>query len=207
MDRSEDSGETMMILSSSDGWQIRTLIDDGSAKQGGSLSDQLRSSLGLDQESFEILVIGVALAILILGMVTLVGLSAQGVRWAGRRGSIDQDANVVMEDDVVDLVGEADLSIDSDEVEIVHEEADVIGVSGRESRRSRREKRSSEEGELLGSGGSDTIEPVLEIPSPDSPVLVPAAGHVTCQGCRSRFVTEPGVMSMKCPVCGTKVSL
>ena len=196
-----------MILSSSDGWQIRTLIDDGSAKPGGSLSDQLRSSLGLDQESFEILVIGVALAILILGMVTLVGLSAQGVRWVGRRGSIDQDANVVMEDDVVDLVGEADLSIGSDQVEIVHEESEVVGVSGRESRRSRREKRGSEGVELLGSGDSDSIEPELEIPSPDSPMLVPVAGQVTCQGCGSRFATEPGVMSMKCPVCGAKVGL
>ena len=207
MDRSEDSGETVMILSSSDGWQIRTLIDDGSAKRGGGLSDQLRSSLGLDQESFEILVIGVALAVLILGMVTLVGLSAQGVRWVGRRGSIDKDVSVVMEDDVVDLVGEADLSIGSDEVEIVHEEDDVTDLSGRDSRRARREKRSSEGVELQGVEDSSTIETVLEIPIPDSPLMPPVAGQVTCQGCQSRFATEPGTISMKCPVCGTKIGL
>ena len=208
MDRSEDSGETMMVVSSSDGWQIRTLIDDGSSRRSGSLSDQLRSSLGLDQESFEILVIGVALAVLILGMVTLVGLSAQGVRWVGRRGSIDKNASVVMEDDVVDLVGETDLPVGSDEVEIVQDDSnDDIAVSGRDSRRARRDRRNSEEGGLLDTTGSGTIEPVLEIQMPDSPMAPPIAGQVTCPGCKSRFATEPGVMSMKCPVCGSKIDL
>tara|TARA_Y100001934_G_scaffold56877_1_gene70354 strand:- start:17218 stop:22197 length:4980 start_codon:yes stop_codon:yes gene_type:complete len=207
MDRSEDSGETMMIVSSSDGWQIRTLIDDGSSRQGGSLSDQLRSSLGLDQESFEILVIGVALAVLILGMVTLVGLSAQGVRWVGRRGSIDKDASVVMEDDVVDLVGGEDISIGSDEVEIVHDEDEVVAVSGRDSRRERRNKRKSEKEGPLGDDDSETIEPMLEMPNPDSPLASPVAVQVTCSGCGSRFATEPGIVSMKCPVCGSRIGL
>jgi len=208
MDRSEDSGETMMVVSSSDGWQIRTLIDDGSSRRGGSLSDQLRSSLGLDQESFEILVIGVALAVLILGMVTLAGLSAQGVRWVGRRGSIDKDASVVMEDDVVDLVGGTDLSIGSDEIEIVQDDSnDDTAVSGRDSRRARRDRRNYEEDGLLDTAGSGAIEPVLEIQMPDYPMAPPISGQVTCPGCKSRFATEPGVMSMKCPVCGSKIDL
>jgi len=208
MDRSEDSGETMMVVSSSDGWQIRTLIDDGSSRRGGSLSDQLRSSLGLDQESFEILVIGAALAVLILGMVTLVGLSAQGVRWVGRRGSIDKDASVVMEDDVVDLVGGNDLSIGSDEIEIVQDDSnDDTAVSGRDSRRARRDRRNYEEDGLLDTAGSGAIEPVLEIQMPDYPMAPPISGQVTCPGCKSRFATEPGVMSMKCPVCGSKIDL
>ena len=114
---------------------------------------------------------------------------------------------MVMEDDVVDLVGEADLSIGSDEVEIVHEEDDVTDLSGRDSRRARREKRSSEGVELQGVEDSSTIETVLEIPIPDSPLMPPVAGQVTCQGCQSRFATEPGTISMKCPVCGTKIGL
>jgi hypothetical protein len=208
MDRSEDSGETIMIVSSSDGWQIRTLIDDGSSKRSGSLSDQLRSSLGLDQESFEILVIGVALAVLILGMVTLVGLSAQGVRWVGRRGAIDKDASVVMEDDVVDLMEGSDLSVGSDEIEIVQDDSnDDVAVSGRDSRRARRGRRNSEEDGVLDTTDSGTIEPVLEIQMPNPPMAPPIAGQITCPGCKSRFATEPGFMSMKCPVCGSKIDL
>jgi hypothetical protein len=141
-------------------------------------------------------------------MVTLVGLSAQGVRWAGRRGSIDKDASVVMEDDVVDLVGETDLSVGSDEIEIVqYDSNDDIAVSGRDSRRARRDKRKSEENGLLDTAGPGTIEPVLEIQMPDYPMAPPISGQVICPGCKSRFATEPGVMSMKCPVCGSKIDL
>jgi subtilisin family serine protease len=206
MDRSEDSGETMMVISSSNGWQIRTLIDDESSRGGGSLSDQLRSSLGLDQESFEILVIGVALAVLILGMVTLVGLSAQGVRWVGRKGSIDKEASVVMEDDVVDLVDETDFSIGSDDVEIVDEAPEGVEESGRKSRRARRDSRNSADALV-----SDSTDPVtnaeLEIPTPNAPIVNPVGGQVPCFGCGSRFVTEPGVISTKCPVCGSIIEL
>ena len=119
MDRSEDALETMIVVSSSEGWQIRAIIDDGSGKRSGSLADQIRSSLGLDQESFEILVIGVAFAVLILGLVTLVALSAQGLRWIGNRRSMDKESSVIMEDDVVDIVGQTDISIGIDEVEII----------------------------------------------------------------------------------------
>ena len=206
MDRSEDSGETMMVISSSDGWQIRTLIDDGSSMRGGSISDQLRSSLGLDQESFEILVIGVALAVLILGMVTLVGLSAQGVRWVGRRGSIDKNASVVMEDDVVDLVGETDISIGSNEVELVHDSKDSP-VSGRESRRARRGMRNSEGGTLLEPTENETIEAEFEVTIAGPSMMPPIVGQAMCPGCGSRFATEPGAKSMKCPVCGSKVDI
>ena len=206
MDRSEDSGETMMVISSSNGWQIRTLIDDESSRGGGSLSDQLRSSLGLDQESFEILVIGVALAVLILGMVTLVGLSAQGVRWVGRKGSIDKEASVVMEDDVVDLVDETDFSIGSDDVEIVDEAPEGVEESGRKSRRARRDSRNSADALV-----SDSTDPVtnaeLEIPTPNAPIVNPVGGQVPCFGCGSKFATEPGVISMKCPVCGSIIEL
>jgi hypothetical protein len=206
IDRSKDSGETMMIISSSNGWQIRTLIDDGSSRDGGSLSDQLRSSLGLDQESFEILVIGVALAVLILGMVTLVGLSAQGVRWVGRKGSIDKEASVVMEDDVVDLIDESDFSIGSDEVEIVDEDPGGIEESGRKSRRARRDRRNSANALVSDSTGPVT-NAELETPTPNTLIANPVGGQVPCFGCGSRFATEPGVMSMKCPVCGSIIEL
>lgn len=205
MDRSEESRETMMIVASSDGWQIRTLIDDSSAKRGGSLTDQLRSSLGLDQESFEILLIGVALAVLILGTVTLVGLSAQGIRWIGRRGAIDKDSSVMMEDDVVDLIGDNDLSVGSDEVEIVDDEDRVKSGTGRSSRIERRERRKSAE-------GSDPVErePVeigLAVPNPPSVMNNQITGQISCSVCGSKVILESGVSSMKCPICESRIEL
>ena len=125
----------------------------------------------------------------------------------GRRGSIDKDASVVMEDDVVDLVGGADISVGSDEVEIVHDEDEIVAVSGRESRRARRDKRNSEGEGPLGGNGSGAIEPVSEMAIPDPPLADPVSALVTCSGCGSRFATEPGTVSMKCPVCGTRIGL
>lgn len=125
----------------------------------------------------------------------------------GRRGSIDKDASVVMEDDVVDLVGETDLSIASDEVEIVRGDEDMTRLSGRDSRRARREKRGSEDNAVLENEGIETIGAVFEIPILSSPMAPQNAGQVNCLGCGSRFAREPGVMSTKCPVCGSKIDL
>ena len=125
----------------------------------------------------------------------------------GRRGSIDKDASVVMEDDVVDLVSETDLSIASDEVEIVRGEEDDPPLSGRDSRRARREKRGSEDNAVLENEGIETIDAAFEIPIPASPMAPQNAGQVNCSECGSRFAREPGVMSTKCPVCGTKIDL
>ena len=208
MDRSEDSLETMIVVSSSNGWHIRTLIDDGASKRGGSIADQLRSSLGLDQESFEILLIGVALAVLILGIVTLVGLSAQGFRWAGRKRSIDKESSVIMEEDVVELVEESDLSVGIDVVEIVDAENDVDeGVGGMQGRKERRARRISEdlqdaETEDLQIGTPPNDEYVIPVPE-----MAPSGFQISCPNCQSRVMTEPGVDSAKCPICDSKISL
>ena len=125
----------------------------------------------------------------------------------GRRGSIDKDASVVMEDDVVDLVGETDLSIASDEVEIVRGEEDMLPLSGRDSRRARREKRGYEDKAVLENEEIETIDAAFEIPIPASPMASQNAAQVNCPGCGSRFAREPGVMSTRCPVCGSKIDL
>ena len=148
-DRSDDSSETSIVVFSSGRWQIRTLIDDGGSKRNSDLSDQLRSSLGLDQESFEILLIGVALSILILGIVTLAGVSAQGLRWAGRRSTVNKGDTVVMEDDVIDLLEDSDLKVGPLEVEIV-DSADNLEPSN--NRKERRNRRASEQDEAPGGG-------------------------------------------------------
>ena len=208
MDRSEDSLETMIVVTTSNGWQIRTLIDDGASERGGSIADQLRSSLGLDQESFEILLIGVALAVLILGMVTLVGLSAQGFRWIGRKRSIDAGSNVIMEDDVVDLVEESDLAVGVDLVEIVDADEAESEEGGRSSRMARRARRNAE------NSHDEIAEGFLVKPSEAGDVAVmpvPETAHsgfqISCPNCQSRVITEPGVISAKCPICDTKIDL
>jgi len=207
MDRSEESRETIMIFASSDGWQIRTLIDDSSSNRGGSLADQLRSSLGLDQESFEILLIGVALAVLILGMVTIVGLSAQGIRWAGRRSTIDKDSSVMMEDDVVDLLGDADLSVGSDEVEIVIGESDEDDETGSKTRRERRERRKNAEAAVEETTEQPYLEAVPDVLQTSVQITGLVSGQTSCFGCGSRVVLESGVRAMKCPICETKIEL
>jgi len=208
MDRSEDSLETIIIVATSNGWQIRTLIDDGDSERGGSIADQLRSSLGLDQESFEILLIGVALAVLILGMVTLVGLSAQGFRWMGRKRAIDAGSNVIMEDDVVDLVEDSDLEVGLDLVEIVDSDGAESEVGGRSSRMARRARRNAEdshdeimEGSFVESSEAGNVA-VTPIPETTHPGF-----QISCPKCQSRVITEPGVNSAKCPICDTKIDL
>jgi hypothetical protein len=209
MDRSEDERETMIVVSSSEGWQIRTIIDDGGEKRSGSLADQIRSSLGLDQESFEILVIGVSFAVLILGLVALVALSAQGLRWVGKRRSMDEESNVIMEDDVVDIVGQTDISIGIDEVEIIDAGVMKDGDedSGSESRKARRARRGakSDSASSIGELPLEEAESNASDDPPPGPGMV--GGQVACSGCGSRFVADAGVSSAKCPVCGSRVDL
>jgi len=208
MDRSEDSLETMIIVTTSNGWQIRTLIDDGASERGGSIADQLRSSLGLDRESFEILLIGVALAVLILGMVTLVGLSAQGFRWVGRKRSIDYGSNVIMEDDVVDLLEESDLAVGVDLVEIVDADEAESKDRGRSIRMARRARRNAEDSHDEIAEGF-LVEPFEAGDDPAIPVpeMTPSGFQIYCPNCQSRVITEPDVSSSKCPICDTKIDL
>ncbi len=207
IDRSEETQETMIVVSSSEGWEIRALIDDGGGKRSGGIADQIRSSLGLDQESFEILVIGVAFAVLILGLVTLVALSAQGIRWVGKRRSLDDSSSVMMEDDVVDIVRDSDIPVGVDEVEIVddgasQDEGTESGSQIRRDRRARRTAGSDAASESEDRDKDETLPQISEVmPAPPESI----GGQVVCLGCGSRFVADAGVSSTKCPVCGSRV--
>jgi len=195
------------VVSSSEGWEIRALIDDGGGKRSGGIADQIRSSLGLDQESFEILVIGVAFAVLILGLVTLVALSAQGIRWVGKRRSLDDSSSVMMEDDVVDIVRDSDIPVGVDEVEIVddgasQDEGTESGSQIRRDRRARRTAGSDAASESEDRDKDETLPQISEVmPAPPESI----GGQVVCLGCGSRFVADAGVSSTKCPVCGSRV--
>ena len=210
IDRSSEMGETVMILSSSSGWQIRSLVDDGGgSKKEQGLIGQVRSSLGLDEASFEILVIGVAFAVLIMGAVALISLSAQGLRWVGRRRAIEDDDVVLLEDDVVDLIDSSDLSVSSRDVELVQPlepEQDHLGAEGRRARRERR----SESGTVADS--SDLEEMVAKTPPVMSVEMagtasVSVSSPAVCSNCGGRFVVNSKLSSTRCPVCQERVHL
>ena len=208
-DRSPELGESMLVVSTSGGWQIRSLIDDDSDIRDVDLVDRVRSSLGLDQESFEILVIGVAFAVLILGLVTLASLSAQGIRWIGKRRGIDDEAQVRMEDDIVDLVDDSDISVDANLVELVGPDSDE--ETGASARRGRREKR-AESGSMTISD-AEIVEGEVASPAPLAFPNVSPEGEfgggksTICTNCGGRFAAGEGVSATKCPVCGERVDL
>jgi hypothetical protein len=210
IDRSPERGETVMLLSSSSGWQIRSLVDDGGgSKKGQTIIEQVRSSLGLDEDSFEILVIGVAFAVLILGAVALVSLSAQGLRWLGRRRAIEDDGAVLMEDDVVDLIDDSDLSISSEDVELVRPPEPGQDSIGAEGRRARRERRSESEPIT----DAPALEDVGTKPLPELPAKMrgPSSALVSrpavCSNCGGRFVASTKLSSTRCPICEERVPL
>jgi hypothetical protein len=199
-----------MLLSSSSGWQIRSLVDDGGgSKKGQTIIEQVRSSLGLDEDSFEILVIGVAFAVLILGAVALVSLSAQGLRWLGRRRAIEDDGAVLMEDDVVDLIDDSDLSISSEDVELVRPPEPGQDSIGAEGRRARRERRSESEPIT----DAPALEDVGTKPLPELPAKMrgPSSALVSrpavCSNCGGRFVASTKLSSTRCPICEERVPL
>tara|TARA_B100000945_G_C20193944_1_gene508217 strand:- start:44 stop:772 length:729 start_codon:yes stop_codon:yes gene_type:complete len=208
IDRSIDSRETMIIISSPSGWQIRTLIDDNSQSRNSGIVDQVRSSLGLDQESFEILVIGVSFAVLALGLVALASMSAQGVRWLGKRRAFDSESSVVMEDDVVDIIGDSDITLRTDEVEIIiDDEEETKEFTGQDTRRARRERRRSTP--VNEAYPLDLPADSLDFSDSDIPMAKPTENstHEVCIGCGSRFVVGFDVSTTKCPVCGSRVDL
>ena len=139
-------------------------------------------------------------------MVTLVGLSAQGFRWIGRKRSIDAGSSVIMEDDVVDLVEESDLAVGVDLVEIVDSDEAESKEGGKRVRMARRARRNAEdshdgitEGFLMEppEEGEVTVMPV--------PEMTQSGFQISCPNCQSRVITEPGVSTAKCPICDKKI--
>ena len=206
--RSDDLGETTLVIPSSGDWQFRSLIDDGLTRKDEGFADRIRSSLGLDQESFEILVIGVAFAVLILGFVTLASMTAQGLGWARRKRALESKSSVKIEDDVVDLIDDADLAVSANEVEIVVPLKEEAGQDedGAAKRRSRRSERMSEDVEVSEEGGLEPEEAEI-VAGVAVSKLGGAGSQVICTSCSGRFTVGVGVSSAKCPICDERISL
>ena len=198
VDRSPSSSETLFIHTSASGWQIRAVIDDyDPSGVGDSILEQLRHQLGLDEQNFNILLGGFAITILLLCTVILVSLSARGLRWVRRRRGV-APGMVMLEEDVVDVVDDDDITV-------------VAQI----------ESADSEEVELVEEPEPPTPDPTISLPKPvipdtpdqedltilHSPTPPPLNMPVTCNSCSSRFEVASGNASVNCPVCDERIVL
>ena len=134
-------------------------------------------------------------------------MSAQGVRWLGKRRVFDSESSVVMEDDVVDIIGDSDITLRTDEVEIIiDDEEETKEFTGQDTRRARRERRSTPVNEAYP---LDLPADSLDLSDSDIPMAKPTENstHGVCIGCGSRLVVGFDVSTTKCPVCGSRVDL
>ena len=139
--KSPSSTETLILHTSNNGWQIRSLIDDEFGKNNDISSlDWLKIKLGLsnnDQE-FRILVIGVSVTVLILCAIIIVTMSTQGMKWISEKRKTRIKDSVKLEDDVIDIIGEDDLMVSSAEIDMIELISDDDVIDNKESRRMRR---------------------------------------------------------------------
>jgi hypothetical protein len=211
MDRSPVSSETVFIHTSASGWLIRAVVDDhGPNNDGGSLLDQLRHALGLDEQNFNILLGGFAITILLLCTVILTTLSARGIRWMRGRRKVEASGTVLLEEDVVDVVDDADIAVKTgaeDDVNLVELVEVNEEFEGRRSRRRKRIKMAAEAPELPS---TPTLPPepdaeVAEVPF--SPPELQLNKPVICSECDSKFEAPLDIRAARCPVCGENIAL
>jgi hypothetical protein len=211
MDRSPASSETIFIHTSASGWQIRAVVDDHDPNSGGgSLLDQLRHALGLDEQNFNILLGGFAITILLLCAVILTTLSARGIRWMRGRRKIEVSGTVLLEEDVVDVVDDADIAVKTN----VEDDANLVelvevneGPVGRQGRRRKRSQMVAEVPELPPTPipAQEPDAEAFEVPL--SPPELQLNKPVICSECDSRFEAPLDIRAARCPVCGVNIAL
>ena len=208
--RSPADSDATILQTSPTGWQIRALVDDSSpASSEDNILDQVRAYLGLDERNFNVILIGISGVTIVLCLVVILTMSTRAIRWASGRTGKRITGVVILEEDVVDVIVETDISISSSEVELVEEQkTDSRNVA---ERRRRREYRSSNLASPLPElGGSGEFAIPVPKHSPPLPPPLPLAGAnigVSCQSCSSIFEIELGLKKFSCPVCGEKIKL
>ena len=217
--RSPDSGEAVIIHTSTQGWVIRAVIDDSKPNTGAiDILEELRFQLGLDEGSFNILVGGIAIAVLLLCTIVLGVMSTRAVRWMGGRRRKTAQGVVMLEDDVVDVIDDDDIPVEtidtSSIVEVVG--ADVETTSQRQDRRQRRANQ-QEVAQMSPDAPNLTPPPVNQgmiaepIPpmgeKPPLPGLPPMNKPVICPECGSRFDVAFELKMTRCPICALRIDL
>ena len=218
VDRSPTGGEAVILHTSQSGWQIRSLVDDSSPNSGDSdLLEMIRISLGLDEQNFNVLLGGTALTVIFLSVIVLLTMTARAVRWIGSRRRTSAPGLVMLEEDVVDVILETDISVSSSEVELVEEEEEEgasLGEGASERKRRREGRARSGHAESLPPLPPPAITPPpagMPIPegSPktDFPPPLQMNRSVLCDSCGGRFEVSSGLKMTKCPVCDERIDL
>ena len=217
--RSPISGELVIVHTSTQGWVIRAVIDDSKPNAGPvDVLEELRFELGLDESSFNILVGGVAIAVLLLCTIVLGVMSGRAIRWMGGRRRKRAEGIVMLEDDVVDVIDEDDLTVKtidtSSIVEVV--ETDAEKTSPRQDRRQMRAinaemneipppipgmiQPTTNQGKI-----AEPLPPIGEAPA--LPELPPMNKPVICPECGSRFDVAFELKMTRCPICAVRIDL
>ena len=208
--RSPIDSDATILQTSPTGWQIRALVDDSSPmKSEGNILDQVRAYLGLDERNFNVILVGISGVTIVLCLVVILTMSTRAIRWASGRTAKKISGVVILEEDVVDVIVESDISVRSSEVELVEESG--TDSQNASDRRRRREYRSSNSTQSLPElDRSDEF--ILPIPKHSAPLPLPAPLNganigVSCHSCGSIFEIELGLKKFSCPVCGEKIKL
>ena len=208
--RSPIDSDATILQTSPSGWQIRALVDDSSPTNSeGSILEQIRGYLGLDERNFNVILVGISGVTIVLCLVVILTMSTRAIRWVSGRTGKKVTGVVILEEDVVDVIVETDISVSSSEVELVEEQK--TDSQNATDRRRRREYRSSSSAKSLPEL-ADSGEFAIPVPkhSPPLPPPLPLTGAnigVSCQSCSSIFEIEPGLKKFSCPVCGEKIKL
>ena len=218
VDRAPSGDEAVMIHTSSQGWVIRAMIDDSmSSRDDIDILEQLRYSLGLDENSFNILLGGVAIAVLLLCTIVLGVLSGRAIRFMGGGRRVRAEGTLLLEEDVVEVIDDDDIPVTavdtSSIVELVETgpESDAGG-----QRRQRRERRAAvadatEIGALPSipqSPESATVPaelPPLDEGMPMPPGMPMLNRPVMCPECSSRFEVAADLTMTRCPICALRI--
>jgi hypothetical protein len=218
VDRAPSGDEAVMIHTSSQGWVIRAMIDDSmSSRDDIDILEQLRYSLGLDENSFNILLGGVAIAVLLLCTIVLGVLSGRAIRWMGGGRRVRAEGTLLLEEDVVEVIDDDDIPVTvvdtSSIVELVETgpESDAGG-----QRRQRRERRAAvadaTEIRALPSmpQSPESAAVPAELPPLDEGMPMPPGmpmlnRPVMCPECSSRFEVAADLTMTRCPICALRI--
>ena len=219
LSRSPDSGEAVIIHTSTQGWVIRSVIDDNKPNSGTTdILEDLRFQLGLDEGSFNILVGGIAIAVLLLCTIVLGVLSTRAIRWMGGRRRKTAQGVVMLEDDVVDVIDEDDIPVETIDTSSIVE---VVGVEvdNTSPRRDRRQRRATQQEvsplppAVPGLTQTPTNDGIVAEPlppmgdAPPLPGLPPLNKPVICPECSSRFDVAFDLKMTRCPICALRIDL
>jgi subtilisin family serine protease len=203
--KSPSSTETLILHTSNNGWQIRSLIDDAFSKNNDiSALDWFKIQLGLsnnDQE-FRILIIGVSVTVLILCIIIIATMSTQGMKWVSEKRKKRIKSSVKLEDDVIDVIEEDDLMISSAEIDSIELISEDDPIDNKKSRRLRRISRMEKDQKGHAEVFSVKITDGQEIKD-----TIVNNNQIICHTCNSKFEIIIGISSIRCPVCQERIDL